>query len=126
MKNMFKIMAEGNPTELEMSRDVLDMALRLAEFTDKNYERADFFTVGRTRHSDFKNFLQTLQETNNRLQGDDDTISIHLDKEHFRIFQNVFTVARMFFDDMPEFDEQTYDEIYDMAEIIDPIEPYRG
>ncbi len=113
MKNMFRILAKGNPTQLEMSRNVLDLGTKITSYINDNFTASDFFTIGNARHEDVSKFLDFLKEAQDAMNSDDDILSLSLDKGQYRIFGTVFWYGRNFGDDIPEL-EALHDDICDI------------
>lgn len=120
MKNMFKIVADGNPTQLEMSRDVLDLAVQVTSHINDNFESSDFFAIRHTEQEEISMFLSFLNEAQNAMQPEDDMVSLALNPEQYRHFENVFIHAHNFMDE--DFDED-FETIDYIADVIAPISP---
>lgn len=43
VQNMFKVFADGNPKQVEMTQDVLDMAIAISNYVQENPMESDFF-----------------------------------------------------------------------------------
>lgn len=117
---MFKIVADGNPTQLEMSRDVLDLAVQVTSHINDNFESSDFFAIRHTEQEEISMFLSFLNEAQNAMQPEDDMVSLALNPEQYRHFENVFIHAHNFMDE--DFDED-FETIDYIADVIAPISP---
>ncbi len=42
---MFKVFADGNPKQVEMTQDVLDMAIAISNYVQENPMESDFFCI---------------------------------------------------------------------------------
>ncbi len=117
MKTMFKAATESNLTQLEMSQDVLDLALRITNYIHSNFLESDFFTLGNAEQEDLDRFYETLKDAKNNSEGD--LVSIEMECEQFRIFEKIFWYGANFGDDVPEL-EDYHDEIWDASELVSP------
>jgi hypothetical protein len=113
MQNMFKVVADGNPQEVEMSPNVLDMAIAIAKHIQKNPMESDFFAITNIKEENFEKLLQTLENSHEAFKGDEGVLSISLDKEDYDIFDRVFWYGRNFGDDIPEL-EELHDNMWDV------------
>lgn len=112
---MFKIVVGGNPTELEMSRDVLDMAVKISGYIDKNFVKSDFFTLGNVGHEAFSKFRSSIEEAQSSTSVEGDTISLSLVSEEYRLFDTVMWYGSNFGDDIAEL-ELLHNDICDVRE----------
>ncbi len=119
MKYIFKIVAEGNPTQLEMSREVLGLAIRISSYINDNFMASDFFTIGNVSQEDVSKFLGSLKEAQDAIDSVDDPLSLSIDEEQYHIFGRVFWYGRNFGDDIEEL-EAVHDDIWDVAEVMSP------
>jgi len=115
MKNMFKIVAQGDPTHVEMSPDVLDMALKISTYIDNNFDESDFFTLGNVGHEDFSKFRSSIEEAQSGISDESDTVSLSFDTEQYRLFDTVMWYGSNFGDDITEL-EPLHDDICDVRE----------
>lgn len=58
---MFKIVAEGNPTQLDMSRDVLDLAIKVTQTIVDDFEGSDFWEITTYKQDVVENLLEILK-----------------------------------------------------------------
>lgn len=119
MKYIIKIITKGNTTQLEMSRDILDVMTRLSSYINDNYTASDFFTLGDTRHEVFAEYFIVLQDTLNAMNPKDTTVSLNLGRKQYHIFDSVVWYGINFGDDIEEF-EAEHDDICDIV-----IPPFR-
>jgi len=117
---MFKVVAQGDPTHVEMSPDVLDMAAQISTYIDNNFIESDFFTLGNVRHEDFSKFRSSIEEAQIDASDESDTVSLSLDKEQYRLFDAVMWYGSNFGDDIAEL-EPLHDDICDVREEMNLI-----
>ncbi|WP_417517722.1 hypothetical protein [Marinobacter sp.] len=125
MKNIFKIVAQGNPINLEMGPDALDIVLKITAYIDNNFMESDFFTLGNVVHEDFSSVRRYIQNAKNSTTNEDDTVSLSLDLEQYRLFNNIIWYGVNFGDDIPEL-ESLHDDICDIREEMELIKEYHS
>ncbi len=113
MKNTLKIINDGNPTQLEVGRDVLDVTIRISSYINDNFTASDFFTIGNTSHDEVVMFLEILEEAQGRMKLEDDKITISLKRYQYSMFESVLWYGSNFGDDIPEL-EPFHDDIWDI------------
>ena len=117
MKYIFRITAEGNPIQLIIGRDVLDIAVRISNYINSNFVASDFFTLGNTCHEAVTQFLEVLQT------AQDDKVNLsfkrnqsdNFDRDQFNMLERVLWYGSNFGDDIPEL-EPFHDDIYSIYE----------
>ncbi|MFD2588926.1 MULTISPECIES: hypothetical protein [Flavobacteriaceae] len=121
MRNIFKIIADKDPIQLEVGRPVLDMAIRIGSYIKNNFDESDFFTIGHTREHVVTHFLEILQEAHERMKPEDDRVLLsfkrdmsgHYDSDHYHMLKRVLWYGSNFGDDIPEL-EPYHDQIWDV------------
>ena len=113
MQNMFKVVADGNPKQVEMTQDVLDMAIAITSYISNNFMESDFFTLGSTDEDNINRFLDVLKDAKARASEDGSMISIDLDEQNSHLCEQILWYGRNFGDDIPEL-ESLHDSICDI------------
>lgn len=116
MRNIFKIIADEDPVQLEVGRDVLDMAIRIASYINSNFDASDFFTIGNTSHEGVARFLETLQETHGRIMSAHDKVSLILRRNEYHMLETVLWYGSNFGDDIPEL-ELYHNQMWDIYHV---------
>ncbi len=115
MKNMFRVVSQGDPTHVEMSPDVLHVAVRISDYIDNNFVKSDFFTLGNVGYEDFSKFRNSIEKAHNSISPEEAMVSLSLDSEDFRLFDTLMWYGCNFGDDIAEL-EPFHDDICDVRE----------
>lgn len=121
MKIIFKIIENEDPIQLEVGRDVLDMAIRITSYIKNNFDESDFFTIGNTRDHVVAQFLEILQEAHKRIKLEDDKVLLSLkrdmsgdfDSDLYHMLKRVLWYGSNFGDDIPEL-ELYHNQMWDI------------
>jgi hypothetical protein len=114
---MFEIVGEGNPKQLKMSWNVLDMAIRIAKYLYDNFDASDIYEIHMTTQEQFAGFLNALQKSQDARSPEATTVLLSLDREQYGILEIAFLSARHYFDDVEEFEEE-FNDIWVVGDII--------
>ena len=118
MKTMFKVATESNLTQLEMSQDVLDLAIIISDYIEKKPMESDFFCIRPSITEDqFTDVLKKLKQTKSELAEETETTSLSLEEGEYQVFEALFSYAYNFGDDIPEL-EAHHDQICPIAELM--------
>ncbi|KXI26710.1 hypothetical protein [Paraglaciecola hydrolytica] len=120
MKHVFKIIIDGNPIQLALGRNVLDILIIISRYIHENNVASDFFTIGNTRDHAVAEFLEILQEAKSRMKPEDDNVVLSLKREfdtydgdQYNILERVLWYGSNFGDDISDL-EPLHDDIWDV------------
>ncbi len=97
---MFRIVSDNYPVEIEMSEDILDLALMIGSYIEDNLVASDFFTLGNTNHEGIKMLMAKLREKKVAMTSDGNAIVFEFEKETHRLFEELFAYGYKFWDDI--------------------------
>jgi len=113
MKSIFKIIFDGNPKQLEISKNVLNIAIRIAGYINNNPGASDFFAITNIKEEAFAKLLGTLKASYEAMELEDSILLLSLDEEDYYILDRVFWYGRNFGDDIPEL-EALHDDMWEV------------
>ncbi|PZX55569.1 hypothetical protein [Algoriphagus chordae] len=127
MKYIFRVIEEGNPTQLEIGQDVLDVLIKISSYINTDFVASDFFTLGNTSHHALTQFLELLQDAQGQMKLENNKVLLTLkrdrfdkfDRDQYHLLKNVLWYGSNFGDDIPEL-ESLHDDIYNMYGEIFP------
>lgn len=96
MKEKFIIIFNENPSRVEVNKNVLDLAIRVTNYINDNFDASDYFTIGNESHEKVFKFLIFLKENHGLLQTEVDLLPINIDTVHFSMLENIFIYASNF------------------------------
>ncbi|MDH5723641.1 MAG: hypothetical protein OEY94_10020 [Alphaproteobacteria bacterium] len=117
MSETFKILTEGNPTQIEMSREDLDLAVEVTSKLIDDFEGSDFWELSMYTKDVVENLLETLKAAQSTMSDEGTMLSLSLDKEQYWVLKRVFIHVQNF---MEEEFEAEFDRIDEIADILVP------
>ncbi len=108
---MFKVVADGNPKQVEMTQDVLDMAIAISNYIQKNPMESDFFCICPSiDEQEFADTLTALKRLKEEVVRGNDVSYVFLDNDQYNTLDRILGYGRNFADDIPEL-ESLHDSI---------------
>lgn len=113
---MFKIVAEEASVLLEMTLEYFNLAIRIGDYIDNNFEASDIFTISYVWHEPLSKLVNKLKQID--LEQNPAVVSFRLDKAEYSIFGSMFANASNFLVELEGF-EGFEDQINGALEVME-------